>query len=171
MIAPRRSRRWIWFFAILAVLAAGGVGFEVWFNVQQQLTPERLAAARAVWERKKPADYDVEYEVRRGDLPDPTGGAPQRYKVEVRGGRVRAVTSEGRPMQPGEHEFDSMDALFAYVARQLAADTDTGGSRTFVTADFAGTDGHIIHYVRSVMRTRERLEVTATLRAVEADGP
>ena len=39
----RRSRGWIWFFAILGVLTATAITIEVWYNAQQQLTPERLA--------------------------------------------------------------------------------------------------------------------------------
>jgi hypothetical protein len=66
-------------------------------------------------------------------------------------------------MKPGDHEMDSMDGLFAVIARKLQADSEPGKPRAFVTATFDPTDGHIVHYVRSVMQTRERLEISVEL--------
>src|SRR5947209_14709906 len=60
-----RSRRWVWFFLFLAVVPASLLGVEIWFNLHQQLTPEKLAAARARWDKNGPRDYVLDYEVKR----------------------------------------------------------------------------------------------------------
>src|SRR5437660_4110363 len=60
-LKPRRSRGWIWFFVVLGALTVTAIVVQVWFNVQQQLTPEMLAEARAKWKKKGPKDYDLEY--------------------------------------------------------------------------------------------------------------
>ena len=52
--------------------------------------------------------------------------------------------------------------------RRLRADRESGGSRPFVKATFDHQDGHIVHYVHSVMKTHERLEITVTLRPLAA---
>jgi hypothetical protein len=62
-----------------------------------------------------------------------------------------------------------MDSLFLYVADHMQRDEQPGSPRTFTSAGFAGEDGHIVHYVRSVWRTRERLEITVDLRRVATE--
>jgi hypothetical protein len=153
-----RSRRWVWFFLFLAVVPAALIGVEIWFNLNQQLTPEKLAAARARWDENGPRDYVLDYEVKHEYNPEPASRNPDRYTVRVKDRKA------ARPSNPGAFEFGSMDDLFDYIERQLRADREAGGSRPFVTATFARQDGHIAHYVHSVMATRERLEVTVTLR-------
>ena len=76
---------------------------------------------------------------------------------------------------------DPLDGLFAAnvlaavfderIPERGAADREPGGPRAFVKATFDAGDGHIVHYVHSVMKTRERLEVTVTLRPVTASSP
>jgi hypothetical protein len=165
MSVQRRSRYgWVWFFVILGVLTAGGIGANVWFNLQQQLTPEQLEAARRVWAEHGPADYRLDFTIKREVNPDLAGTVPKNYSVQVRGKKPKAVTDpDGRPLKPGEAEFDSMDALFAAIDMQLRADSDPNRPRAFVKATFDGSDGHVKHFVHSVMRTRERLEVTVQL--------
>jgi hypothetical protein len=153
----------VWFFLILGALAAMGITTEIWFNLHQQLTPERLAEARARWRKNGPRDYVLEYAIRRDQTPDPARPAPEKYTVRVADGKVES------PPRPGE--FGSMDDLFAAIDRQLAADRESGGPRPFVKATFDPRDGHIVHYVHSVMRTRERLEVSVQLHPVTASAP
>jgi len=160
-----RSRRWVWFFLFLAVVPATLLGVEIWFNLHQQLTPEKLAEARARWDENGPRDYVLDYEVKREYNPEPASRNPDRYTVRVKDRKVESVTgADGRPPKPGEFEFGSMDDLFDRIERQLRADREAGGPRPFVTATFDRQDGHIAHYVHSVSTTRERLEVTVTLR-------
>ena len=49
--AARRSRRYLAFFAVLFVLAATGVALPIVYNLNQQLRPDELAAARAAGPR------------------------------------------------------------------------------------------------------------------------
>jgi hypothetical protein len=156
--------RWVWFFVILGVLTTGGIGANVWFNLNQQLTPEKLDKARRLWQEKGPANYRLDYTIKREVNPDLAGTVPQNYTAQVRDGKTILVsTLDGRELKPGDTEFDSMDSLFDAIARQLRTDSDPGRPRAFVKAMFDGSDGHVTHYVHSVMRTRERLEVTVQL--------
>src|SRR5262249_17494969 len=140
---------------VVGTLGAVGVTAEIWSNLNQQLTPDKLAEARAVWKQKGPHNYDLDYEIKREDNPDPAPRTGAKITVHVENGQA-----EG----PLATEFGSMDDLFDYVERRLRADRDSGGSRPFVKATFDHRDGHIVHYVRSVMKTHERLEITVTLR-------
>jgi hypothetical protein len=160
-LKSQKSKKWVWFFLLLAALAAAGVTVEVWSNLNQQLTPEKLAAARAVWREKGPRDYFLDYEIKREDNPDPAPHAGDKHTVRVADGKAEAHAGE----------FGSMDELFDEIDRRLRADREAGGRLPFVKATFDPGDGHIVHYVRSVMKSRERLEVTVTLRPVTASPP
>lgn len=155
-LPPRRPKRWVWFFLVLGTLAVAGVGIEVWSNLQQQLTPEKLALARALWADKGPRDYTLDYEIKREDAPDPSPRVGEKHTVRVKDGKTET------PPAPGE--FGDMDDLFDWIDGRLRADRESGGPRPFVKATFDPHDGHVLHYVRSVMRTHERIEVTVTLR-------
>jgi len=167
-----RSRRWIWFFLLLGALAVGLLSLEIGFNLYQQLTPAKLAEARERWNANGPRDYTAEYAIKREYNPDPVQGAPQKYTVRVREGQVESVTGpDGKAPPPGEFEFGSMNDLFGFIERQLQVDQHSDSGRPFVKADFDPRDGHISHYVHSVSKTRERLEVSVQLRAVTASSP
>src|SRR5687768_967182 len=64
------TRRWVWFFAVLAGLLVPFVAIQLWFNWRQQLTLERLAEARRRWDEKGPRDYVLKYAVKREHNPD-----------------------------------------------------------------------------------------------------
>jgi hypothetical protein len=140
---------------VLGTLAVVGVVIEVWSNRQQQLTPEKLALARALWAEKGPRDYELDYEIKRDETPDPSPSVGQKYTVRVRDGKVET---------PPAGEFGAMDDLFDWIDARLRADREADGPRPFVKATFDPHDGHVLHYVRSVMRTRERIEISVTLR-------
>ncbi|HXG09691.1 MAG TPA: hypothetical protein VNK04_07870 [Gemmataceae bacterium] len=161
----RKSRGWIWFFLVLFSLTVAAVGAEIWYNLNQQLRPEQLAAAGRLWREKGPASYQVEYTLKRQD------GSEQRYSVTVEGNKVSVFRSGGRPLAAGEYPFARMEELFAYIARQLQADAQPGGPRVFTIAVFDPDDGHIVRYVRSVRSTRERLEVITQLRPLTLPSP
>jgi hypothetical protein len=157
------SRSWIWFFLVLGTLAATGLVIEVWSNLNQQLTPEKLASARALWTEKGLHDYFLDYEVKREDVPDPSPLAGEKFTVRVKDGKAETPARAG--------EFGSMDDLFDWIEGRLRADRESDGPRPFVKGTFAPNDGRVLHYVRSVMRTRERIEITVTLRPVTASSP
>lgn len=162
--SPRTGRRWIWFFSILLILTAGGITAEVWFNLHQQLKPEQLAEARQLWREKGLRDYRLNYTIKPEYIPDPAGAVALRYTVEVRDGKAVSVTlPNGQRINPDEYEFDTMDSLFGHIEKQMRADAEPGKPQAFVKATFDDNDGHVTHYVRSVMQTRERLEVSVEL--------
>jgi hypothetical protein len=161
---PTFSHRWIWYFVVLGVLTAGGITANTWYNLRQQLTLEQLDAARRLWNEKGPRNYRLDYTIKRDVNPDPAGTVPVTYTVQVRDGKVESIAgSAGHSGRSDDYEFGSMDSLFAAIEKRLCADADSAQPRAFVKASFDGRDGHVMHYVHSVMQTRERLEVTIEL--------
>jgi hypothetical protein len=157
-----RIRSWVWFFVALGLLAAAAVAIPLWFNLSQQLRPEDLQAARARWQQNGPADYDLEYTQQ--------GLTPEQFTVRVRRHRVESVTSAGRPLPPGSYPFDDMESLFRFIADRLEEDSRPESPRTYAVAGFSPRDGHVIHYVHSVVTRRERIQIDVELRPVPADG-
>jgi hypothetical protein len=166
MPAPPRNRRWVWFFVILSVLGASAIFINLAYNVLQQLKPEQLAAARALWEEKAPENYDLEYIVKDEEA---TGGteplrlAVERISVHVRGGKVQSVSRNGMEVPADERGPYGVGPLFELIQTHLEKDNQPGQPRTFAHALFDKADGHPIHYVRRVMGTRRRLEIIIQL--------
>ncbi len=159
-------RRWVWFFVLLALPLPFVITIPIWYNLRQQLDPERLAAARQRWREHGPRDYVVDYAVRHEYNPEPGGRTPERYAVTVRDGKARSVTGAGgRELTPGEYDFATMEELFDLIERQLREAAEEGGRRPFMIGVFGREDGHVARYRRSVVRTRELFEVEAKLRA------
>jgi hypothetical protein len=169
--------RWLWYFVVLGLLTAGGIIANTWYNLRQQLTPEQLEAARQLWIKNGPRDYRLYFTIKREINPDPAGVAADRYSVEVHDGKLTAVYGpddkriDPCEMEPDDHNMDTMDDLFTVIALKLQADSEPGKPRAFATATFDAKDGHVIHYVHSVMQTRERLEVTVELVRETANKP
>lgn len=159
-LAPRRSRGWIWYFVILAILAIGSAVTLVTYNLQQQLKPEQLAAAEEKWTKNGPRDYDMEFTKQ--------GSATGTYQVHVRNGKVVYAEPDERSLEQ-KRAYYSMAALFGYVAEFLKEDSQPGARRTYAVAQFDPNDGHLIHYVRRVMGTNQRLEITVQLTPVAAE--
>lgn len=164
-MGPRPANRgWIWYFAVVAVLAVVFVIVLARYNLSQQLSADKLAAAKALWDRAKPRDYDLEY--------TQTGGAAETRKVKVRGGRVVSVVREGGPLEPRLYAYSDMDAWFGFLEDYVKGDAEPGKPRVYSVATFDPEDGHIVRYVRRVMGTTERLEVNFKLeRRSPGTGP
>ncbi len=96
-----RSRSWVWFFLILGTLAVAGLSVEIWFNLNQQLTPEKLAEAQARWQANGPRDYTIDYEIKQDNNPDPAPRTPDRYTVRVEDGHVVSATGASRTATGG----------------------------------------------------------------------
>ncbi len=167
------SRRWLWFFAVLAVLGVAAMVVPIVYNLSQQLTPEQLAAARQRWREHAPADYCLEVFVQTNHE-----GREERdeYVLEVRGGRVRLLGDRkygellyldpelsvflgpaflGLP--PEDLRRYGVEALFEQVEKALRDNAASGG-RNYLTAQFDPIDGHPLHYVLRIRGTRERVE-------------
>ena len=144
-----RSRRWVWYFAALAILAAAAVAIPIAYNLSRQLTPEQVSAARALWHAHGPRDYDLDYLEKR----DAGGATAERaYHVEVRGGRVTA--SEGGL---------DMEGMFDGIESALREDA-ASGRHPYASATFDKVDGHPLRYVRRDRAAGERVEWTVRLR-------
>src|SRR4029077_9572557 len=109
---PHRNRGWIWFFVILGCLTIVAITVQVWFNAQQQLTPELLGQARRSWNERGPHDYDLEYQFKKDDSTD-------KYQVEVRGGKVVLATRNGQVEEERLYRYADMRALFRFIEDYL----------------------------------------------------
>ncbi len=162
---PPRNYGWIWFFAVLAVLTVAAISILVWYNLRQQLKPEALAKARALWKEHRPSDYDLTYTKK--------GSATGTFALEVRNGKVVSVTLDGRPITQNDRPLDpvfypryDMSSLLDDIDKFLRLDREPSNPRTFTIAAFDPNDGHLIHYVRRVMGGTERIEITVQLNRV-----
>jgi hypothetical protein len=162
---PPRNYGWIWYFAVLAVLTVTAISIWIWYSRKQQLKPEQVAKARALWKEHRPSDYDLAYTKK--------GSATGTFALEVRNGKVVSVTLDGRPITRDDRPLDpvfypryDMSGLLDDIDQFLRLDAEPGKPRTFTIAAFDPDDGHLIHYVRRVMGGTERIEITVQLNRV-----
>jgi hypothetical protein len=159
--APATSNRgWMVFFLVLVALTSAAVALNWAYNVKQQLKRERLEAARDLWEKNRPANYDLHYTKQRGDSPS------ESFLIKVRGGKVVSAELDGHPLEPRLYAAHDMDGLFNDMDQFLEIDGKPDSPRAFVVASFDAADGHVQHYVRSVSATRQRVEITVQLKRV-----
>jgi hypothetical protein len=157
----RPSSNWIWYFSVVAVLSVLFTVVLIRFNLTQQLTLADLLAAQKLWKEQGPADYDMEYTKQ--------GSATGTFTVRVRNHRVERVICDGRPEEERLLRYSSMEALFGFIEDYLREDARPGAPRVFTTGRFDDRDGHLLHYVRRVMESPERIELTVKLQAVPTD--
>jgi hypothetical protein len=182
-LPPRRSRRWIGFFVVLAVLGATAAVVPLVYNWMIQLRPEQLADARKRWEENAPADYDLEYLVERKQQTE-TEPEKSEYLVEVRDGRVVLVMDTGEVLYldpslavvagPSVLALSSeaannygVPALFDEIEAALRRD-EKEGRKNYTQAQFDPKDGHPLYYIRSVRGTKERVEWHVKFKRVDA---
>jgi hypothetical protein len=162
MNSNRPSRAWIWYFAILAGLTVLSITVLVRYNLAQQLTAAQLDQARALWAKKGPTDYDMEL--------TQTGNAPANYQVRVRNKKVVRLVQDGRPLEKRLYSSYDMPALFGYIGDFLEEDSRPGMPRTYARGFFDEGDGHLVHYVRRVMGTTQRLELSVAMHPLPPSG-
>jgi hypothetical protein len=167
----KRNRRWLWVFVVLGVLGLLAMGINFAYNVGEPLTPEKLNAARALWEEKRPANYDLhimfsrEYmsaDNRRGTIVD-------QFDVQVRDGRVTGFLVNGKEPDPlldekGQRRLederlrresydisgicDSIEDLMNKDRREQ--------SPSLMRARFDRNDGHVSYFTRQIYKRREQ---------------
>ncbi|MBY0525729.1 MAG: hypothetical protein K2R98_20150 [Gemmataceae bacterium] len=157
MAARPRSRAWIWFFVVLAFLGAAAITIPTVYNMRQQLTREELDRVRALWKEKGPPNYVLEYVKERDNK-------KETYIVTVRNGKTMDVAG---PMFVAEdrkkedlYRYYGMIALFNDIEGNLDRDAKPNAPRAFNRATFNPDDGHLIDYVRSVSKDKERVQIT-----------
>jgi Family of unknown function (DUF6174) len=159
----RRNSSWIWYFAVVAVLSVLFTFVLVRFNLAQQLTLAEVVAAERLWKEKGPADYDMEYTKQ--------GSATGTFTVRVRNHRVERVICDGQPQEARLLPYSSMESLFGFIEDYLREDAKPGAPRVFTTGRFDDHDGHLLHYVRRVMESTERIELTVNLQEAPPEQP
>jgi hypothetical protein len=167
-MARSRNYNWVWFFIVMVVIAVVMAGSNLLYNLRQQLTPEALAAAQALWERAGPADYDMR--VTKNVVSGGGPGLSDVITVKVRGKRPTDVQLNGKPLEPRLWPEYDMPAMFEWVERFLQIDRAPGAPPVFCVARFDTKDGHLIGFVRSVRATQERQDLKVDFR-IAPPGP
>jgi hypothetical protein len=154
--APRRGRGWIWYFAVLVGLTIAATTIVIAYNWSQRLTPERLEAARKLWETKGPKDYEYRYTKRLAG-----SDRPDRFHVVVRGGRVESVTLNGTIQLPKRLlAYHTMERQLDYIESFLEMERKPDSPKVPTVARFDPTDGHLVRYIRGGSSSRERVSLS-----------
>jgi hypothetical protein len=151
----KKTRRWIWYFALLFALAFLATVVLIVYNLRQQLKPEQLVAARALWKESGPANYTMSYTTRVNEE------APDHYWAKVRVGKVVDAQYNGQSEPPERRAYRSMEGLFDFIEKFMQIDNEPGNPKTYVRAIFDDQKtGGVRWYVRRVMGSRQRVEIT-----------
>jgi hypothetical protein len=161
--APTRNRRWVWFFAALAVLSVAAAAINWTYNARQQLTPEQLAAMMKLWDQAGPADYDLIVEKTVSSAAADVPELRDRIEVQVRGKKVVAGTINGMPLEKRLLAEYDVPGWFGFVEDFLRIDTAPGARRTFRVAEFDAHTGQLLRFRRRVSGSRERQETVLRL--------
>jgi hypothetical protein len=158
MAAGRRSQVWVWFFIVLAVLTLLWLGGLWWRSEQLRLTPERLVQARALWDQKRPRNYNLTYTKYVGT----SGDHPDTIWVQVHNGKAdqvtlngRPITQDDRPLSPSRYGRYDMSGLLDDIAEFLDIDAKQPALRAVTLAQFSADDGHLLLYSRQVPGTAD----------------
>ena len=163
---PTRPRNygWVYFYVFVIVASVSVAGFMIWFNLSIQLTPEKLADAKKLWQQKGPKSYDMTYTKRLND-----DATVSRFDVKVRSGVLEEVKLNGQKLvkQPDQESdpriYHSMDRLLSDIERFMNIDNKPGAPKVYVTAIFEPDNGALRRYIRRVMGTTQRIELHVTL--------
>ena len=171
MTQSNRNRRWLWVFVGLGILGLLAMGINYAYNVGEPLTLEKLHAARALWEQKRPSNYDLrivfsgEYmsaDNRRGTLVD-------QFEVHVRDKKVTGFLVNGKEPEPlldesGQRRLDDerlrresydISGIFDSIEDLMNKDRREQNP-TFMRARFDPADGHVTLFTRQLERRREQ---------------
>jgi hypothetical protein len=162
------SRRWVWYFLILAVMSSTAIILPIVYNLSLQLRPEELAAARQRWKANGPPDYDLQFQEK---ITEHGEASDSEWYVKVRDDKVTAVTCDGDTLPASEYPDLTVDGQFAVIEKGLQLDLAEGVRRNYATAAFDLRDGHPTHYVRRVRGSGERLEWNVNLKKPADEDP
>jgi hypothetical protein len=163
MNQPTTNRNWIWLFVVLAFLACAAIAINLTYNLQQQFRPADLQAARSLWEKHGPKNYDLTIRKEVGS----EKANRETLTAKIRNGVTVEVTLNDLPLPERRlwTEYD-MPGVFDWIERFLEMDTKPGAPRSFCRARFDPANGHLVHYVRSVRGSGQRQEMTIELTKV-----
>jgi hypothetical protein len=147
-MAAQRSWGWIVFFVVLTALCVVAITLPIVYNLGQQLRQEALDEARLRWREHGPDDYDLTFSVYLD-----RDRQPQRYRVNVRGGKVTSATFEGEPV---ERAF-TVPLLFDHLQKLLDEQQESEG-KNFLVAVFDPVEGWPRRFVWRIRGTSQREE-------------
>lgn len=156
-----KRRTWVWFFVVLGVLAVAVVVIPFFVVPMVQLksvTMEDINAARKVWAKNGPRDYDMTLRKR--------GSIAGNFEVQVRSGQAVAVAMDGQALPPRQYGDYTMPALMDDLERFVQLANDPAEGSLILRARFDAQDGHLIRYVRKDTQSRT-LEVSVKLRRLD----
>lgn len=151
------NRGWLWYFATLGLLASAATITLVVFNLRQQLRREEVDAAIALWKEKGPKDYILTYTAKKTEQ---SGEMIDRYVVKVAGGETQEVLVNGLPLEARQLPYYGMHRLLEAVDRFMTIDAEPGRPKTYTRGFFDGRTGALSWYVRRVMKSKQRVEIT-----------
>jgi hypothetical protein len=160
MNAPAGNRNWLWFFLTLAALTILATATLAIFNIRQQLQRETVTKAIELWRANGPKDYLLIY---TGKKTQDSGDIVDHYVVEVRGGEAREVFVNGTKLDGRQLPFYGMHRLLHDIDHFMETDAEPGKPKTYTRGIFDGRTGALGWYVRRVMGSRQRLEITVEL--------
>jgi hypothetical protein len=156
--SAKKNLGWLWYYLTLIVLAVSATVILIVYNEGQQLRAEQLATARLHWREKGPANYRMIYNIKVYD--SPSEFHVDHFDVTVRGGVVSAATKKGKTEPADRLGLYGMDKLLAFIADNMDNDQEPGRPRTFTRALFEPNNGALFWYVRRVMGSHERVEIS-----------
>jgi hypothetical protein len=164
--APKKNRRWIWFFVVVFALAFLATAVLVAVNLGLQLKPEQLAAARELWRKQGPRDYTMSYTTRVHAEPEDN---VSHYWVKVRGGRVVESKFNEQAESASQFPYRGMEGLFDDIERFMKIDSEPGRPKVYVRAVFDERTGGLHSYVHRVMGSPQRVQIIVD--GFTADSP
>src|SRR5262249_37416498 len=94
------------------------------------------------------------------------------YAIAVRAGEVVRAECDDRALPASLQRWYNLRSILNGVGRFLEQDAHAGGWRMYNVASFDSNDGRLLHYVRSSVRSRERIEfILIRLEPVEQPSP
>lgn len=136
-----------WMLTGLGVAVLVSVAWLLLSGRTEPLTRERLAAAERLWQAADITSYDMDLQ---------TGGAmPGKYHIEVHGGELTKLERNGRPANPAEGEYWTLDGLFRIIEQDLdeadRAEAATADRRfVWLRGRFDPQLGYPVHYIKQV---------------------
>ncbi len=157
MPPSKKNRNWLWYFLLLAALTIAATSILATYNLRQQLRPDQVDTAIALWKAKGPKDYVLVYNAKKSEQ---AGDMNDHYVVKVKDGQAYEVLVNGLPLPEERHAYYGMHRLLVDIERFMELDAEPGRPKTYRRGLFDGKTGALAHYVRRVMGSRQRLEIT-----------
>jgi len=156
----RRGRK-IFLVGVIAALSVPVVYVITHRGTGDPLTPERLAAARALWKERGPKSYVLDVDVRDA-----------HHHVEVKDGKVVSMTTDGRKAEERLYGYWTVEGMFQSLSEELSnlqrpeaafgvSDTDD----VIMRARFDPRYGYPSRFLRYVLGQNRSVEWDARLTA------